>query len=153
LWSNESVQNIKLLAGLAPTVYMEQLEYDVRLMNEALKAGTVPTLMLQKLLVDSDIYTDPQALILAPENVIRISQALIKGDSYVANARNGALEAIDIIEEALQSGKMHLSELETGYLPVLREDLSSIPDSESDFIEMMLPVLDQSKFILSEYGL
>ncbi|MDR1880938.1 MAG: hypothetical protein LBQ78_08400 [Tannerellaceae bacterium] len=153
LWSNESVQNIKLLAGMAPTVYMEQLEYDVRLMNEALKAGSVPTHILQKLLVDSDIYTDPQAFILAPENVIRISQALVKGESYVANARNGALEAIDMIEEALQSGKMKLPELETGYLPVLRDELSGIPDSESDFIEMMLPALDQSKFILSEYGL
>ncbi|MDR0814377.1 MAG: hypothetical protein LBN37_01345 [Bacteroidales bacterium] len=153
LWSNESVQNIKLLAGMAPTVYLEQLEYDVRLMNEALKAGKLETRILQKLLVDSDIYTDPQALILAPENVIRISNALIKGDTYVANARNGALEAIDIIEEALQSGKLKLSDLETGYLPVLRDDLNSIPDKESDFIETMLPMLDQSKFILSEYGL
>ena len=33
LWSNESVQKIKLLAGMAPTVYFEQLEYDTRLMN------------------------------------------------------------------------------------------------------------------------
>ncbi|MDR0835529.1 MAG: hypothetical protein LBN11_02975 [Tannerella sp.] len=153
LWSNESVQNIKLLSGMAPTAYMEQLEYDVRLMNEALKEGTVSTLGLQKLFVNSDIYTDPQALILAPENVIRISQALVKGDSYVANARNGALEAIDIIEETLQSGKMQLSELETGYLPLLKDELSSIPDTESDFVEMMLPMLDQSKFTLSEYGL
>ncbi|KAA6322045.1 hypothetical protein EZS27_028378 [termite gut metagenome] len=153
LWSNESVQNIKLLSGMAPTVYMEQLEYDVRLMNEASKAGTKISHILQKLLVDSDVYTDPQALILSPENVIRLSNALIKGDSYVANARNGALEAIDIIEEALASGKMRLSELESSYLPILREELSSIPDNESDFIEMMLPVLDQSKFILSEYGL
>jgi methanol--5-hydroxybenzimidazolylcobamide Co-methyltransferase len=153
LWSNESIQNIKLLAGMAPTVYMEQLEYDVRLMNEGLKAGTVPAHILQKLLVDSDIYTDPQALILAPENVIRISQSLVKGESYVANARNGALEAIDIIEEALQSGKMQLPELETGYLPILRDELSSIPESESDFIEMMLPFLDQSKFTAEEYGL
>ena len=39
LWSNESVQNIKLLSGMAPIVYLEQLEYDVRLMNQALKAG------------------------------------------------------------------------------------------------------------------
>jgi methanol--5-hydroxybenzimidazolylcobamide Co-methyltransferase len=153
LWSNESVQNIKLLAGMAPTVYMEQLEYDVRLMNEAIKAGPKTSLILQKLLVDSDVYTDPQALILSPENVIRISNSLLKGDTYVANARNGALEAIDIIEEALQSGKMHLSELETGYLPILKDELSSIPDSESDFVEMMLPVLDQIKFIPSEYGL
>ncbi|MDR2843757.1 MAG: hypothetical protein LBV57_03825 [Candidatus Symbiothrix sp.] len=153
LWSNESVQNIKLLSGMAPTVYLEQLEYDVRLMNTALKEGTVPAHVLQKLMVDSDIYTDPQALILAPENVIRISKSLVKADSYVANARDGALTALDIIEETLQSGQMTLSDMEIVYLPTLREALAAIPDSESDFIEMMLPQLDQSKFILSEYGL
>jgi methanol--5-hydroxybenzimidazolylcobamide Co-methyltransferase len=153
LWSNESVQNIKLLSGMAPTAYMEQLEYDARLMNQALIAGTVPSHILQQLLVASDVYTDPQALILSPENVIRISKELIKGDSYVANARNGAIAALDIIEEALASGKMKLSELETCYLPILRDELSGIPDSESDFVEMMLPLIDQSKFIPSEYGL
>jgi methanol--5-hydroxybenzimidazolylcobamide Co-methyltransferase len=153
LWSNESVQNIKLLSGMAPTAYMEQLEYDARLMNQALIAGTVPSHILQQLLVASDVYTDPQALILSPENVIRISKELVKGDSYVANARNGAIAALDIIEEALSSGKMKLSEMETSYLPILREDLESIPDNESDFVEMMLPLLDQSKFIMAEYGL
>jgi hypothetical protein len=30
LWSNESVQHIKLLSGMAPVAYYEQLEYDVR---------------------------------------------------------------------------------------------------------------------------
>ena len=153
LWSNESVQNIKLLSGMAPTAYLEQLEYDARLMNEALKAGKLHRDVLQQLLVSSDIYTDPQALILSPVNVIRLSKELIKGDSYVANARNGALVAIDIIEEALQSGKMHLPEMETSYLPILRDDLNSIPDNESDFIEMMLPFIDGSKFIPAEYGL
>ena len=138
---------------MAPTAYMEQLEYDARLMNEALKAGKVHRSILQQLLVASDIYTDPQALILAPENVIRISKALIKGDSYVANAKYGALEAINIIEEALASGLMILPEMETSYLPILRDDLESIPDNESDFVEMMLPLLDQSKFIMKEYGL
>jgi methanol--5-hydroxybenzimidazolylcobamide Co-methyltransferase len=153
LWSNESVQNIKLLSGMAPTAYMEQLEYDARLMNQALIAGTVPSHILQQLLVASDVYTDPQALILSPENVIRISKELVKGDSYVANAKNGALAALDIIEEALRSGKMKLSELETSYLPILRDELNCIPENESDFVEMMLPLIDQSKFIPSEYGL
>lgn len=153
LWSNESVQNIKLLSGMAPTAYLEQLEYDCRLMNEALKAGKLHRDVLQQLLVSSDVYTDPQALILSPLNVIRISKQLVKGDSYVANAKNGALTALDIIEEALQSGKMKLSELETSYLPILREDLESIPENESEFIEMMLPLIDASKFIPAEYGL
>ncbi len=153
LWSNESVQNIKLLSGMAPTAYMEQLEYDARLMNEALRAGKLHCSILQQLLVSSDVYTDPQALILSPENVIRISRELVKGDSYVANARNGALVTIDIIEEALAEGKLKLSDMEISYLPFLREELESIPENESDFVEMMLPLVDQSKFILSEYGL
>jgi len=92
-------------------------------------------------------------LILSPENVIRISKELIKGDSYVANARNGAIAALDIIEEALASGKMKLSEMETSYLPILRDELSGIPDSESEFVEMLLPLLDQSKFTMTEFGL
>ena len=153
LWSNESVQNIKLLSGMAPVAYLEQLEYDVRLMNAALHAGHAHAHILQQLLVASDVYTDPQALILSPENVIRISRELVKGDSYIANAKNGALAALDIIEEALHSGKMMLAEMETNYIPILREDLNSIPDNESDFIAMMLPLLDESKFTLSEYGL
>lgn len=153
LWSNESVQNIKLLSGMAPTAYMEQLEYDVRLMNEALKAGNVPRHILQDLLVSSDVYRDPQALVLSPENVIRISKALVKGETYVGNAKNGALETLDIIEEALQSGQMKISESEISYLSLLRSDLNDIPDDESKFVEMMLPVLDQAKFIPDEYGL
>jgi len=86
--------------------------------------------------------------------VIRISKALITGDTYVANARNGALAALDIIEEAVIAGKMQLPEMELTYLPVLREDLTGIPDDEGKFIEMMAPVLvSQNKFIPSEYGL
>jgi len=153
VWSNESVQNIKLLSGMAPTAYMEQLEYDSRLLNQALTEGKDTSRMLQNLLVNSDINTDPQALILAPENVIRISKQLIKGDSYIENAKNGALESLNIIEEALDSGKMKLNEMETVYIPMLRDDIESIPADESQFIDMMLPVLDQSKFTLSEYGL
>lgn len=153
LWSNESVQNIKLLAGMAPTVYMEQLEYDTRIMNTAFDTDHKTQKVLQDLYVRSDNMLDPQAIILSPESVIEISKELIKGESYIENAKNGALKSLDIIEEALNSGRMKLPEKETMYIPILREELASIPNDESRFIEMMLPNLDQSKFILSEYGL
>jgi len=153
LWSNESVQNIKLLSGMAPTAYLEQLEYDTRLMNAATDSGAASQHLLQDLLVKSDIFLDPQALILSPENVIKISNELIKGDSYITNARNGALKSLDIIEESINSGLMKLPEMEISYIQIIREDLMAIPDNEDSFIEMMLPRLDQSKFILSEYGL
>jgi methanol--5-hydroxybenzimidazolylcobamide Co-methyltransferase len=153
LWSNESVQNIRLLSGMAPTAYMEQLEYDVRLMNTALNSGSNKTRTLQELLVASDIYTDPQALVLAPANVVRISRVMLQHPSYVANARDGALEALDIIEEAVEAGQLILPDREAAYLPILREDLSGIPDYEEDFVEMMTPRLDRSKFLPEEYGL
>ena len=35
LWSNESVQNVRLLSGNAPEAFAELLEYDCRLMNAA----------------------------------------------------------------------------------------------------------------------
>ena len=153
LWSNESVQNIRLLSGSAPTAYLEQLEYDVRLMNTALREGNHAAGMLQHLMVASDVYTDPQALVLSPENVIRISEAMVKEESYVAAARNGALTALDIMEEAIATKQMKIADRETAYLVSLRDELNSIPDSESDFVEMMLPELDRSKFIAEEYGL
>ncbi|HDR68334.1 MAG TPA: methanol--corrinoid methyltransferase [Bacteroidaceae bacterium] len=153
LWSNESVQNIKLLSGMAPTAYLEQLEYDTRLMNAASDSGPASQHLLQDLFVKSDIFLDPQALILSPEHVITISKELIKGDSYIANAKNGALKSLDIIEESINSGLMKLPEMEISYIPIIREDLIAIPDNEDNFIEMMLPRLDQGKFILSEYGL
>ena len=37
LWSNESVQNVRLLSGPAPEAYLELLAYDCRLFNQALK--------------------------------------------------------------------------------------------------------------------
>lgn len=153
LWSNESVQNIKLLSGMAPTVYAEQLEYDTRLMNTATDSGYKAQKILQDLFVRSDEMLDPQAFILSPENVIKISEALVRGDSYVENAKNGALKAIDLIEDAINAGTLKVPEMELSYIPMLREELNSIPPEEDQFIEMMLPLLDQSKFILSEYGL
>ena len=153
LWSNESIQNIKLLSGMAPTASLEQLEYDTRLMNEATKQGPHFQSMLQKLFVDSDLYLDPQALILAPQNVIEISRELVRGESYVENAKNGALKALDIIENAVQSGLMKLPDIELAYIPLLRDELTSIPNDESKFVEMMYPLLDRTKFLPEEYGL
>ena len=64
LWSNESVQNIKLLGGMAPTVSMEQLAYATRLLNQAAQAGGATT--LRDWLVASDMDKDPRPMYCAP---------------------------------------------------------------------------------------
>lgn len=153
LWSNESVQNIKLLAGMAPTVYLEQLQYDCRLMNQAIKGGNNDILMLQKLFVNSDIYYDPQALILAPTNVIEISKAIVSGKNYIDATKRGCLKGLEIIENSIANGSLMHDEKEDSWIEMLKNDITSIPENESEFVETTMPILDTSKLILKEYGL
>lgn len=153
LWSNESVQNVKLLAGMAPTIYLEQLEYDTRLMNQAIKEGKADVLLLQKLFVKSDTYFDPQTFILAPENVISISSEIVKGSNYIDATKKGCLKALDLISGAIADGSLMHDEKEDEWINILKDDVSSIPENESEFIEMAMPTIDSSKVILSEYGL
>ena len=152
LWSNESVQNIKLLSGMAPTVYLEQLEYDARLMNQALKGGKATATMLQQLFADSDKSLDPQAIILAPQNVITISEEIVKGSNYIDASVRAAQKGLDIIENAYKAGQLLLPEMEIVWIDMLRQALSEIPTDESKFVEEMLPTLE-GKFIPKEYGL
>jgi methanol--5-hydroxybenzimidazolylcobamide Co-methyltransferase len=153
LWSNESIQNIKLLAGMAPTVSLEQLEYDTRLMNQALSEGRDCALQLQRLLVESDVHYDPQAYVLAPQNVIRISSEIVHAENRVAATRRACLTALDLIGEALSEGRLDLAPREQPWLERLRGDLESIPGDEDRFVEEMLPQLDPAKVLLCEYGL
>lgn len=151
LWSNESVQNVKLLGGMAPTVYMEQLIYDCRLMNTAIANGTHAT--LQQLYVDSDQYTDPQALVLAPESVIAISREIVAAKNHVDAGRRAALAAVKLIRDAKQSGQLALDERESDFLDRIADEVAEIPGSEDAFIAEMLPTIDSSKCILKEYGI
>jgi methanol--5-hydroxybenzimidazolylcobamide Co-methyltransferase len=153
LWSNESVQNIKLLADMAPTVYMEQLQYDVRLFNQALKEGKESVATLKRLLVDSDKYLDPQAFVLAPDVVIEISKEMIKGENYIDATKRGCLKGIELIENAMHEGRLMDDPKETSWISTLKDDIASIPTNESAFVEEILPTIDSTKVILSEYGL
>ncbi len=153
LWSNESVQNIRLLSGNAPTAYLEQLEYDCRLMNQAIKNGKDDVLQLQKLFIQSDIFYDPQALVLAPAVVIEISGEIVRGKNYIDATKRGCLKALELISESFKNGTLMDDPRETEWIKILQDDIASIPVSESAFVESILPVIDNSKIIWSEYGL
>jgi len=153
LWSNESVQNIKLLSGMAPTAYLEQLEYDTRLMNQAIKSGKDEVIRFQKLLVNSDIFFDPQAFVLSPKVVVEVSREIVKGENYVDATKRGCLKALSMIDEAIKSSQLYHDKREDDWINTLRNDIEAIPVNESDFVEMVLPTIDQSKVLLKEYGL
>jgi methanol--5-hydroxybenzimidazolylcobamide Co-methyltransferase len=153
LWSNESVQNIKLLSGYAPVVSLEQLVYDTRLMNEAIRDGKSTVNKLQDLFAASDTYFDPQALILAPVNVIEISREIVKGSNYIDATVRGCLKGLEIIENALETELLKRDEREEIWMDTIKEELLSIPIDENMFVEEILPTIDQDKILLEEYGL
>ena len=153
LWSNESVQNIKLLSGYAPVVSLEQLVYDTRLMNEAIRDGKSTVNKLQDLFASSDTYYDPQALILAPVNVIEISREIVKGSNYIDATVRGCLKGMEIIENALETEQLKRDEREEVWMDTIKEELLSIPIKEDTFVEEILPTIDRDKILLEEYGL
>jgi methanol--5-hydroxybenzimidazolylcobamide Co-methyltransferase len=152
-WSNESVQNIKLLGGMAPTVYMEQLIYDTRLMNCARAEGPQATRKLQSWLVTSDIGTDPQAYVLAPESAVRLAKAIVGSDSHYHAGIAVAREACELLATAHAAGKVRIPANEVGWLDTMRETLDELPEAEDAFIEQQLALADPARFLPEEYGL
>ncbi len=130
LWSNEAVQYGDMFGGSTPQVFAEILGYDVALFNTALASGL--EIQVRDLLVLSDKYRDPQALILTPENAYRIGRAIVEnsGDNYL-RAKNAMLEAAKVIEE--ERGKLQLTESEFKALEKSTGMLSSFTDEEDKF--------------------
>ncbi len=152
-WSNESVQNIKLLAGMAPTCYMEQLIYDCRLMNQALSEGRDSALLYRKWMINSDAGRDPQAWVLTPESSIAIAQAIVGAPDYYSAGRAAALTAVRLIREAHADGQLALPPREVPYLDRMRKTLEAMPSTETEFISEMMGEVDTTKFVAADYDL
>ncbi len=152
-WSNESVQNIKLLGGMAPTVYMEQLIYDTRLMNQASADGPAAAEMLKRWMVRSDAALDPQAYVLTPESTIAIARAIVKAPNHYEAGKAAALTAVSLLKEGLASGAVHIAEREVCWLDTIADAVSALPGEESAFIDAMMGQVDQTKFVAKDYDL
>jgi methanol---5-hydroxybenzimidazolylcobamide Co-methyltransferase len=152
-WSNESVQNIKLLGGMAPTCYVEQLIYDCRLMNQALAEGRDAALLFRKWLVASDASRDPQAYILRPDSVVAIAQAIMRSASPYDAGKAAALTALGLMRGAHQNGDLKLAAREVPWLDRLERTLDHLPDKEADFINEMMAEVDSTKFRGEDYGI
>lgn len=152
-WSNESVQNVKLLAGMAPTVYTEQLSYDCRLFNVASAHGAAAARTLRDWLVESDAGLDPQAWILRPDVVIDIASAIVAAPEPYAAGRAAAAAALKAIRSADAAGALAVPERERAWLDTMEDTLAGLPADESAFIDQMLGEVDTTRFTLSEYGL
>ena len=151
LWSNESVQQVKLLSGFAPTVSTEQLIYDCRLMNIAAKKGHA--LLFRDLLVESDCYFDPQAYVLRPDVVFEISKVIVSEQSPFLRTLKAARVTLEILRRAVSRGELVLDEREAKWIDILDSQIEDIPDDEEAFIAEIKEELDETKYNPLEYGI
>jgi methanol--5-hydroxybenzimidazolylcobamide Co-methyltransferase len=153
LWSNESVQNIKLLGAMAPVCYLEQLAYDCRLMNRAKSEGPASARHLQRWLVDSDAALDPQAYVLRPDVSLVIARALVAEKSDYLAGRAVARTTLELLRKAEAEGRVDIPKREHRYLDLMETALDDLPDDEETFIAEMLEEVDTGKFVAEDYAL
>jgi len=152
-WSNESVQNIKLLGGMAPTCYMEQLIYDCRLMNQALADGRDSALLYRKWLVNSDAGLDPQAYVLTPESAVAIAQAVVDAPTPLESGKAAGLTAIRLLRNAHKDRRLKIHPRELPWLDRMQKAIEAIPTDEAAFIGEMMGTVDTTKFVAADYDL
>jgi len=150
LWSNESVQNVRLLSGSAPEAFTELLIYDCRLMNTAAQRGGAR--QLREWLEESDRWLSPQAAVLATEATYRIAKAIVScHDGYSRTVAAGR-EAVRIVREGVEDGRLRVSARERTWLDRIDGALSGLPEDEDELLAEMRSAYGD-RFDPSSYGL
>jgi methanol--5-hydroxybenzimidazolylcobamide Co-methyltransferase len=135
LWSNESVQNVRLLSGSAPEAFAELLAYDCRLMNQALAQGGGRT--LRDWLTASDRWLSPQAAVLSPEATWEIAQAIVAEKSDYRRTVAAGQTAVRLLQEGVAAGHLVLAGTERQWLDRLAAGLAGLPATEEDLLVEM----------------
>ncbi|HYW43198.1 MAG TPA: methyltransferase MtaB domain-containing protein [Bryobacteraceae bacterium] len=150
LWSNESVQNVRLLSGNAPEAYTESLVYDCRLMNVA--AGQGRARLMRDWLVTSDEWTSPQAAILSPEATCKIAQAIVSASGNYERTLAAGRAAVTILNDGVAKGRLQLGKKEAQWLSRIESELDSLPSSEVQALDE-IGREHESLFDRASYGL
>jgi methanol--5-hydroxybenzimidazolylcobamide Co-methyltransferase len=151
LWSNESVQNVRLLSGNAPEAYTELLAYDCRLMNTAARAPG-GALQLRNWMVASDEWLSPQAAVLSPDAIIRIAAAIVATDTPYHRVIAAGQAAVQVLKDGVAEQKLHLSRKELQWLARIDEALERFP-AEEDALLVDLEAQYGSLYDKASYGL
>jgi methanol---5-hydroxybenzimidazolylcobamide Co-methyltransferase len=137
LWSNESVQNIKLLSGMAPVVSLEQLAYDCRLFNASSRSGH--PLVMRNWLVQADAGKDVQAYIFTPANVVKIARAVIGTADPFTRIVNAGKVTVDILRAGAGAGEVVIPEREGSWLDMMENALNALPAGGEALIASLTP--------------
>jgi methanol--5-hydroxybenzimidazolylcobamide Co-methyltransferase len=151
LWSNESVQNVRLLSGNAPEVFTELLAYDCRLMNTA-AASKGGALQMRNWMTVSDQWLSPQAAVLSPEATIKIATAIVGADTPYHRTIAAGRAAVEILKDGIAQEKLRISRKELQWLTRIEDSLDAFPINEET---LMRDLEDQygSLYDRASYGL
>lgn len=152
-WSNESVQNVRLLSANAPVVSLEQLAYDCRLLNVSLSRSDADARQMRDWLVASDAALDPQAYVLRPDVVLRLAPLIMSETTPYRRTRQAVIATISELRQAHRAGELHLPERELRWLDRFQKQAESLPEAEEDLVREMCQGTDAMKFLPEEYGL
>ena len=150
LWSNESVQNVRLLSGSAPEAFTELLVYDCRLMNAATAKGQA--IVLRDCMVESDEWLSPQAAVLSPAATCRIARAIVEAEGDYRRTVAAGQSAVSILSEGLAEGKLRLSAKERQWLERIERELSEMPESEEELLSSIVAA-GSYRFDPASYGM
>ena len=150
LWSNESVQNVRLLSGSAPEVFTEVLAYDCRLMNIASDKGEA--LRLRDWLTESDEWLSPQAAVLSPEATMTIARAIASENGYYNRTIAAGRAAVGILRAGVEREQLTLRAKEGQWLDRIEKELDAMAGDETKLVEEMMGE-HGAEFNASSYGL
>jgi methanol--5-hydroxybenzimidazolylcobamide Co-methyltransferase len=153
VWSNESVQNVRLLSAFAPTVSVEQLAYDCRLMNTAAAASPADALRLRDWLTDSDAALDPQAWVLRPDVVLRLAAEIIAEPTPLRRTVRAVRATIDELRRAQAENALRIPPREARWLDLLAAQADALTDDEDELASGVAESLENGLFEAREYGL
>jgi methanol--5-hydroxybenzimidazolylcobamide Co-methyltransferase len=133
LWSNESVQNIRLLSGNAPEAYTELLAYDCKLMNiaNAHKQGHI----YQNWMIESDENVTAVGTVLTPTAVFDIAKAIVAEDTDYHRTVAAGKAALKVIQKSVDSKKLVLGKKELNWLQRLHKEFDNLPKDENVLTE------------------
>jgi methanol--5-hydroxybenzimidazolylcobamide Co-methyltransferase len=152
-WSNESVQNVRLLSAQAPVVSMEQLAYDCRMMNVAIDHSREDALRLRDWSVESDASSDPQAWVLKPDVVLRLSREIMTEKSDYLRTRTAVFITLEELKRARDTGELYILPTEAKWLDRMSKQADKLPEDEEAFIADMMIKLQDAPYLPQEYGL
>ncbi len=139
LWSNESVQNVRLLSGNAPEAYTELLAYDCKLMNiaNAHKQGHI----YQSWMVESDENVSAIGTILTPTAVFEIAKAIVAEDTDYHRTVAAGKAALTVIQKSVDNKKLVLGKKELNWLQRLHKEFAALPKDENELAEEIVASL------------